>query len=663
MKSRSPSGLVPPAGILPRSVLSLLAVGALILSPVVGQAVAPPMYQVTSLGNGSPSGINALGTVIGSRLVNGSDYQPLVSRQGQPWQILPVPAETRHAFPTDLNDHDVLVGVCYDAQWNARAVRWVPEADGYRVEILPRLPGDTNSYATAINNAGEIVGARRALGFVPAATTGWLLSDSLGVVDLFAAYGLATVPTDLNDGGKILSGGGVLDLNTGKLTEVGATGPSNYQAISGVVINSAGEILGSAPLRSTSLNIVSVFKFVPGTGWITIGGSSRYARPVDLNELGDVGWGELGAGVYFSGLGNFALGDLLAPAAVAEGWSVTGSGCFVNDVRRIVTVGRNAKTGVTSALLLVPDGTLPVPAAPANLRATPHVPTSAEPFLSIDLAWESASVLTRTYDLERRQGGEWVPLELIPPGQAPSHRDTTVQPGQTYDYRVRAVGVSGPGPWSGVVTATAVQTGLDTEPPVVTLSQPAAGATVSGLVEVSAGATDNQGVARLQLAVLGPLDSVPVLLGSVERQGSLVVNWDTRALKAGSYRLYATAEDAAGNTGEVQRVVTVAKAPGELRVTGITFAKETGGRRPKVIASVAVRDASGAPVSGVTLKVRWTLPGGSVQSQSGRTDRQGVARFSAAAVAGTYGLTVTSATKSGFALNTAESVLFGSFAN
>ena len=67
--------------------------------------------------------------------------------------------------------------------------------------MLPRLPGDASSYATGINNLGQIVGARRALGYMPTGS-GWLYSEALGVVDLSARYGLWSCPNAINDWGR-----------------------------------------------------------------------------------------------------------------------------------------------------------------------------------------------------------------------------------------------------------------------------------------------------------------------------------------------------------------------------------------------------------------------------------------------------------------------------
>jgi hypothetical protein len=357
-----------------------------------------------------------------------------------------------------------------------RAIRWTPSAAGYTVEVLPLLPGELASYATGINNLGQIVGARAGILGTPFGF-GWLYSDAGGLVDLNNRYGWFATPNDINDAGVILSGTQTLDLATSTVTDVGLSGPSNYNAIGGVAINNTGQIAGTATLRSSSLNIVAAYRYTPGTGWEYISGTSRYTTVQDINNLGDCGWGELGAGIFFQGLGKYALGSLLDPAASAAGWSITGGGCLINEHRVITTVGRNSNTGQSSAVLLTPSGTVSPPPAPTNLQAISHTATRMEPFHSINLTWENSSTLTSTYELERRTAGDttWTRLHLTPPGSAKAHTDTTVGVGITYEYRVRGVGLSGPGEWSAGASATSPPTALDTTAPLVTLLSPATG--------------------------------------------------------------------------------------------------------------------------------------------------------------------------------------------
>jgi uncharacterized membrane protein len=196
------------------SALALLAALLLMLSPATFAQAGPPNYQLQYLGPGAPTAINNNGVVVG-RTTDGTNYSPWVSVGGAPWIPLPVPLGAQSVFPTDVNDAGVIVGVAY-TNWNPVAVRWASTGGGYTIEVLPRLPGEPSSFATAINNLGQIVGSRSALGYVPN-SYGWLYSDTGGVVNLATTYGLWTVPSDINDAGQVISGVERLNLNTGAI--------------------------------------------------------------------------------------------------------------------------------------------------------------------------------------------------------------------------------------------------------------------------------------------------------------------------------------------------------------------------------------------------------------------------------------------------------------
>lgn len=620
---------------------------------------APPSYSVQYIGTGAVVAINNAGTLVGYRTDPSSGIQtPLFSVAGGAWVPLPVPAGASGAFPTDLNDLDAIVGVA-NLSSGRRAVRWTPTGSGYAVEVLPLLPGELASYGTGINNLGQIVGARAGILGTPYGF-GWLYTDAGGLVDLNARYGWFATPDDINDAGVILSGTQTFDLTTETATPVGLTGPANYDAVVGVDINNSGAIVGAATLRSISLNIVSVYRYLPGAGWQFISGSSRYTVASDINNRGDVGWGEQGAGIYFDGLGGYALGSLLDPAAAAAGWVITGNGCLVNDSRVVATGGRNALTGQSGVVLLTPVGQLPPPAAPTGLTATPHPATASEPYVSIDLSWNNGDVwLTRTYELERRVSGQatWTSIPLVPPAMSTFHQDTTVAPATTYDYRVRAVGVAGPGPWSATATATSPATPLDTAPPAVTILTPATGANVSGIVSISAQATDNVGVEYLEIGFWNQYLGQEVILGSVSDAGSLTVEWDTRNLTPATYTVWAYANDGLGNWTQVEISVNVAAPLKTMIVSGITLSATTRGSKVNVTGGIHVRDGEGLSVANADVTARWSLPGGGSRTSTSRTDSSGRARFSTSGGRGTYTLTVTGVAKQGYVFNAAGSVL------
>ncbi|MGH3071985.1 MAG: S8 family serine peptidase [Gaiellaceae bacterium] len=93
--------------------------------------------------------------------------------------------------------------------------------------------------------------------------------------------------------------------------------------------------------------------------------------------------------------------------------------------------------------------------------------------------------------------------------------------------------------------------GGDTTPPTTSITSPANGATVSGTVTVSANASDNVGVSRVELFVDGSLSSS-------DTTSPYSFSWNTTTAANGGHSLQTRAYDAAGNVGSSSTVnVTV----------------------------------------------------------------------------------------------------------
>jgi hypothetical protein len=92
--------------------------------------------------------------------------------------------------------------------------------------------------------------------------------------------------------------------------------------------------------------------------------------------------------------------------------------------------------------------------------------------------------------------------------------------------------------WPGPVAPAG---GGDTTAPAVSLSAPAAGATVSGSLNVTANASDNVGVAGVQFKLDG------ANLGAEDTAAPYSIAWNTTGASNGVHSLTAVARDAAGN--------------------------------------------------------------------------------------------------------------------
>jgi len=111
----------------------------------------------------------------------------------------------------------------------------------------------------------------------------------------------------------------------------------------------------------------------------------------------------------------------------------------------------------------------------------------------------------------------------------------------------------------------------DVTPPTVSMTAPAAGATVAGTVTVSASATDNVGVAGVQFK----LDSVN--LGAEVTAPPYVLSWNTGTASNGAHTLTAVARDAAGNTATAAAVsVTVGSTSPLISVVSASHVSSSG---------------------------------------------------------------------------------------
>ncbi|PYQ24502.1 MAG: hypothetical protein DMF81_05220 [Acidobacteria bacterium] len=117
----------------------------------------------------------------------------------------------------------------------------------------------------------------------------------------------------------------------------------------------------------------------------------------------------------------------------------------------------------------------------------------------------------------------------------------------------------------------------DTVPPTTSITAPASGATVGGTTTVSASASDNIGVTKVEFYV-------DAALKATDTTSPYSFAWDTTAYAAGSHGLVSKAYDAAGNVGTSATVtvtvsntgpVTVFYDGAESATTSLTFSSTT----------------------------------------------------------------------------------------
>jgi len=147
------------------------------------------------------------------------------------------------------------------------------------------------------------------------------------------------------------------------------------------------------------------------------------------------------------------------------------------------------------------------------------------------------------------------------------------------------------------------EAGLPDDPPMVTVSSPVPGATVSGSVTVQAVAVDDFGVVQVEFFVDG------VSLG-VDLSGAdgWSWTWNSASVPDGSHTLRATATDGGGLTDTDTNTVIVDNLPDPiLHIGGLTGSSQVlKGGKWNATATIVAHDALHAPTAGVTVTATWS---------------------------------------------------------
>ena len=124
--------------------------------------------------------------------------------------------------------------------------------------------------------------------------------------------------------------------------------------------------------------------------------------------------------------------------------------------------------------------------------------------------------------------------------------------------------------------------------PATSITQPTAGATVSGIIDITSDASDNVGVTKVEFYVDGSLHATDVL-------SPYLSSWDTTLSADGSHNLQTKAYDLAGNVGSSQ-VVTV----------NVSNPTPTSTPTPNmgILTGTVVDGSSNAPIGGATVDVK-----------------------------------------------------------
>src|SRR3954447_3570568 len=150
--------------------------------------------------------------------------------------------------------------------------------------------------------------------------------------------------------------------------------------------------------------------------------------------------------------------------------------------------------------------------------------------------------------------------------------------------------------------------GSDTTAPTVSISSPTAGSTVSGTITITAGASDNVGVSKVEIYVDGALRVT-------DTASPYTWDWNTTTFANSSHTITAKAYDAAGNIGQAANVnVTVNNSSGSQQLLG-NPGFETGTASPWVATTGIIDNSTGEAAHGGSWKA-WLDGYGSTHTDS-----------------------------------------------
>jgi archaellum component FlaF (FlaF/FlaG flagellin family) len=156
---------------------------------------------------------------------------------------------------------------------------------------------------------------------------------------------------------------------------------------------------------------------------------------------------------------------------------------------------------------------------------------------------------------------------------------------------------------NNATTSTARSVTVDNAAPTVSLTAPADGASVSGSITISADATDNLGVSRVQFLVNG------TVVGT-DSSSPYSISWDSTTIANGTATITARATDAANNaTISAARTITVSNAAPDTTPPTVSLTAPANGATVSGTITISADASDNVGVSQVEFLVNGTVVG------------------------------------------------------
>ncbi|OGO33273.1 MAG: hypothetical protein A2Z16_17685 [Chloroflexi bacterium RBG_16_54_18] len=584
--------------------------------------------------------VNQSGDVAGWTIAN-FPTEPILITPENGVIVLPTSTSQHYGIAWDLSERTAgVITVVGEAKLNStgsaiHAVRWrvaVPQGTVTDITDLGVLPGHFESFAKAVNGAGQIAGTSDPNSFL--SVRSFIYSDATGMVDLgLGSIGTSAYALDLNDSGVVT---GYLGLQAFRWSAAGGFrslgAPAGWANSFGSAINTSGQVAGSASSASGNAEVVT--RFTDGTGWKILGGTGQYNRGNGINQWGDVVGTKgphtsyLRGLIYTDNLGFLAfLDDLLF---VPGSWEIK-EAYDINDAQQITGWAINKKTGLSSAVLLTP-----VNPPPPNQPPVANFTYSCNVLLFCGFDGSSSTDDRGVLDWVWTLNGQTI-------GTAKFFGFQFSVP-QTVNVTLKVTDSRGA---TSTITKPVVIGGANQPPVAVASANPSSGTAPLTVNFGSASSYDPDGSITAYNWNFG------------DGTSSTLANLSHTYQNSGTYTATLTVTDNQGATGSATVTImvnSVGCTRNCLRSTNIALSAK-GTNSVTVTGRVTVKNESGLAIPGATVSIIWTLPGGGTHSQIFTTDTNGLAIFKTTGIRGTYTLTVTNIAKAGYTFDPARSIL------
>lgn len=444
---------------------------------------------------------------------------------------------------------------------------------------VPGLAGPTwmgtiytgGTYTLGINAAGDVLGASpTAAGNVHAA-----LFHKGQVIDLGTLGGLTSEASGINKAGLIVGNSQIASgsvhaflYSNNVMTDLGTLGGANSFA---TAINDAGQIVGPSEMSDGTTHA-----FLYAAGVMTDLGPGV---AISINTSGQIVINSSGLiSVYTDGAMQ-TLPELPCPYSYE---SQSGEAYDINDSGEVVghTVCSSGWPLDSDRAMSVAGGQATDIEPPAIVYSTALAINASGHILGQAISYCDGGACESDYT---SLDGALIPLGYLTPvgsGWEWMSGAAINDAGQIGGFGINANGFR-----AFLMTPTAS--------PTVSITAPASGAIVAGIIPVSASATDAAGVAGVQFKLDG------ANLGAEVIAAPYVISWNTTLSVGGTHALGAVARDGAGNIGTAAPVsVTVDDVPPSVSITAPVSGAMVAG-----IITVSATAADDVSVVGVQFKL------------------------------------------------------------